>query len=415
MGPTTADEVEDAFCFQEGAVEMNTPKTLRIREQFLPFAAPLVGQEEVDAVVECVRSGWLTTGFKVKEFEKKFTEAIGCRHALAVNSCTAALHLALEALGVGPGDEVITSPMTFTATAAVVEHLGARPVFVDVEPGTLNIDPRAIEAKITPRTKVLMPVHFAGQACDMDAIFAIAKRHGLKVVEDAAHAIPTLYHGRLLGTLSDATCFSFYATKNVTTGEGGMLATEDDAIAQRVRLMHLHGMSRDAWKRYQEGGSWSYEILAPGYKYNLSDVAAAIGIPQLKRVYEFHARRLAIARRYHEAFIGLRGIEAPVAHDMESHAWHLYVIHLQLDALKIDRDEFIRELGRRKIGVSVHFIPLHIQPYYRDRYGYAPNDLPHAFGAFQRILSLPIYAKMTDEDVEDVIAAVTDTIEAHRR
>jgi dTDP-4-amino-4,6-dideoxygalactose transaminase len=394
---------------------MNSPKTLRIRDHFLPFAAPLVGQEEVDAVVECVRSGWLTTGHKVKEFEKKFAEAIGCRHALAVNSCTAALHLALEAIGVGPGDEVITTPMTFTATAAVVEHLGARPVFVDCEPGTLNLDVRQIESHITPRTKAILPVHFAGQACDMDAILEIARRHGLKVIEDAAHAIPTRYQGRLIGTLSDVTCFSFYATKNVTTGEGGMVATEDDALAQRMRLMHLHGMSRDAWKRYQEGGSWSYEILAPGFKYNLSDVAAAIGIPQLKRCDEFHARRLAIARRYHEAFAGLSGIERPATPDMESHAWHLYVIQLERDRLTIDRDEFIRELGRRKIGVSVHFIPLHIQPYYRDRYGYAPGDLPNAFAAFQRILSLPIYAKMTDEDVEDVIAAVTDTLEAFRR
>ena len=262
---------------------MTTPKTLRVRERFLPFAAPLGGQEEVDAVTECVRSGWLTTGFKVKEFEKAFVEAIGCRHALAVNSCTAALHLGLEALGVGPGDEVITSPMTFTATAAVVEHLGARPVFVDIEPDTMNLDARAIESRITPRTKAIMPVHFAGQACDMDAILGVARRHGIRVIEDAAHAIPTTYKGRLIGTISDITCFSFYATKNVTTGEGGMLATDDDALAERVRLMHLHGMSRDAWKRYQEAGSWSYEVLAPGFKYNLSDVAAAIGIPQLRR------------------------------------------------------------------------------------------------------------------------------------
>ena len=394
---------------------MTTPKALRTREQFLPFAAPLVGQEEVDAVVECVRSGWLTTGFKVKEFEKAFAEAIGCRHALAVNSCTAALHLALEAIGVGPGDEVITSPMTFTATAAVVEHMGARPTFVDCEPDTLNLDARALEKSITPRTKAVLPVHFAGQACDMDAILEIARRRGIKVIEDAAHAIPTRYKGRLIGTIGDITCFSFYATKNVTTGEGGMVATDDDGYAQRVRLMHLHGMSRDAWKRYQEGGSWSYEILAPGFKYNLSDVAAAIGIPQLRRCDEFHARRSLIARRYHEAFAGLDGLRVPAVADEFSHAWHLYVIQLELDALRIDRDEFIRELGRRKIGVSVHFIPLHIQPYYRDRYGYAAGDLPNAFGAFQRIISFAIYAKMTDEDVEDVIAAVLDTVESFRR
>jgi perosamine synthetase len=394
---------------------MTAPKTLRTRERYLPFAAPLTGQEEVDGVVECVRSGWLTTGIKVKEFERAFAQAIGCRHALAVNSCTAALHLALEAVGVREGDEVITSPMTFTATAAVVEHLRAKPVFVDVEPATLNLDPRALESKITSRTKAILPVHFAGQACDMDAILGVARPRGIKVIEDAAHAIPTRYQGRLIGSIGDITCFSFYATKNVTTGEGGMIATENDEYAERLRLMHLHGMSRDAWKRYTENGSWSYEILAPGFKYNLSDVAAAIGIPQLKRCDEFHARRRAIARRYHEAFAGLEGIRVPEVADDFSHAWHLYVIQIEPEKLRIDRDEFIRELTRRKIGVSVHFIPLHIQPYYRDRYGYAAQDFPNAFAAFQRILSLPIYAKMTDEDVEDVVAAVVDTVEASRR
>jgi len=394
---------------------MTAPRALRTREKFLPFAAPLVGQEEVDGVTECVRSGWLTTGLKVKEFEQAFAQAIGCRHALAVNSCTAALHLALEAVGVGEGDEVITSPMTFTATAAVVEHLRARPVFVDCEPDTLNLDARALEQRITPRTKAILPVHFSGQACDMDSILALARPRGIKVIEDAAHAIPTRYKGRLVGSIGDITCFSFYATKNVTTGEGGMLATENDETAERVRLMHLHGMSRDAWKRYTEAGSWSYEILAPGFKYNLSDVAAAIGIPQLKRCDDFHARRRAIARRYNEAFANLDEVRVPAAADEFSHAWHLYVLQLELDALRTGRDEFIRELVRRRIGVSVHFIPLHVQPYYRDRYGYAPDDFPNAFGAYQRIVSLPIYAKMTDEDVEDVIAAVLDTVEACRR
>jgi len=303
----------------------------------------------------------------------------------------------------------------FNASAAVIEHLKARPVFSDCEPDSLNLDARAIERRITPRTKAILPVHFAGQACDMNAILELAKRRGLKVIEDAAHAIPTRYQGRLVGTLGDITCFSFYATKNVTTGEGGMIATEDDDFAQRVRLMHLHGMSRDAWKRYTEAGSWSYEVLAPGFKYNLSDVAAAIGIPQLKRCDDFHARRREIARRYHEAFAGRAEIQVPQVRDEASHAWHLYVIQLDLDALRIDRDAFIRELVQRKIGVSVHFIPLHIQPYYRDRYGYAAGDFPNAFGAFQRIISLPIYAKMTDDDVEDVIAAVLDTAEAGRR
>ena len=394
---------------------MTVPRTERTREQFLPFAAPLMGEEEVAGVVECVRSGWLTTGLKVREFEQAFAAAIGCRHALAVNSCTAALHLALEAVGVAEGDEVITSPMTFTATAAVIEHLRARPVFVDCQPDTLNLDPGQLGAALSPRTKAIVPVHFAGQACDLDAIRGVVRPRGIPVVEDAAHALPTRYRGQLIGTLGELTCFSFYATKNLTTGEGGMVVTDHDRYAERVRLMHLHGMSHDAWKRYLEAGSWAYEVLAPGFKYNLSDRAAAIGLPQLRRLDAFHARRRAIARRYHQAFAGLEAIRVPAAADEASHAWHLYVIQLELGALRIDRDQFIRELTRRNIGVSVHFIPLHIQPYYRDRYHYAPGDFPRAFRAFQRILSLPIYAKMTDHDVEDVINAVTDIAEDHRR
>ena len=386
-----------------------------MRGEFLPFAAPLLGDEEIQEVVHCLRSGWLTTGHKVKQFEREFGEFIGAKHALAVNSCTAALHLALEAVGVGPGDEVITTPMTFTATAAVIEHLGARPVFADVTAQTLNIDPEQIRRRLSPRTKAILPVHFAGQACDMDAIVDIARGAGVPVIEDAAHAIPTRYNGRMVGTLSDITCFSFYATKNVTTGEGGMVVTDRDDIMERMRLMHLHGMSKDAWKRYTQNGSWSYEILAPGFKYNLTDIAAAIGIHQLRKCQAFHRRRLTIADQYDAAFADLPGISIPRVEDRESHGWHLYVIQVDPERLTIGRDAFIDQLIARNIGVSVHFIPLHIQPYYRDRYGYAPNDLPHAFGAFQRILSLPIYAKMTDEDVEDVIAAVTDTIEAHRR
>jgi len=390
-------------------------KVVKNREQFLPFALPLIGEEEVQGVLECLRSGWLTTGPKTRQFEKEFAAYVGARHALAVNSCTAALHLALEALGVGPGDEVITSPMTFTATAAVIEHLGAHPVFVDVEPETLNLDARRIEERITPRTKAILPVHFAGQACDMATILEVARDRRLPVVEDAAHAIPTRYQGRLVGALSDVTCFSFYATKNLTTGEGGMITTERDDIADRVRLMHLHGMSRDAWKRYTEGGSWAYEILAPGFKYNLSDVASAIGIPQLHHVERFHARRREIARRYTEALAGLRGVAAPVVRDDASHGWHLYVIQVDAAALGIGRDEFIHQMIARKIGVSVHFIPLHIQPYYRDKYRLAPTDYPNAYAAYQRILSLPIYARMSDADVDDVIAAVRDIAEGGSR
>jgi dTDP-4-amino-4,6-dideoxygalactose transaminase len=390
-------------------------KTRSIRESFLPFAAPLLGDEEVQGVVECLRSGWLTTGMKVREFETAFAKYIGAKHAIAVNSCTSALHLALEAAGVKPGDEVITSPMTFTATAAVVEHLRAKPVFADIDAETMNIDPAAIEAKITPRTKAILPVHFAGQACDMDAIEAIARRHGLVVVEDAAHAIPTRYQGRLVGTLSPLTCFSFYATKNITTGEGGMVTTDDDRYAARIRLMTLHGMNKDAWKRYMQGGAWAYDVIAPGYKYNLTDVAAAIGLPQLRRCDEFHARRMEIAQKYDEGFASLRGVSTPAVRDPKSHGWHLYVIQVGANQLTIDRDAFIQALGERNIGVSVHFIPLHLQPYYRDTYGLRSEDFPRATAAFHRIISLPLYARMSDADVQDVIDAVTDVAEQHAK
>ena len=390
-------------------------KTRSLRQSFLPFAAPLLGEEEIQGVVECLRSGWLTTGMKVKEFESRFAEYVGVKHAIAVNSCTSALHLALEAAGVGPGDEVITTPMTFTATAAVVEHLRARPVFVDVDPRTLNMDPAAIEKAITPRTKAILPVHFAGQPCDLDDIGEIARRHGLVVVEDAAHAIPARYKGRMIGTLSPLTCFSFYATKNITTGEGGMVTTDDDRYAERIRLMALHGMNRDAWKRYMQGGAWSYEIVAPGFKYNLTDVAAAIGLPQLKRCDEFHRRRIDIVQSYQRGLSGVRGLSVPEVSDVDSHAWHLYVIQVEAAELTISRDVFIEELSARNIGVSVHFIPLHVQPYYRDTYGYSPNDFPRAFEAFQRIISLPLYARMSDADVQDVIDAVTDVAEQHRK
>ena len=386
-----------------------------MRDSFLPFALPAVGEEEIGEVLTCLRSGWLTTGQKVKQFESEFASFFGVKHALAVNSCTAALHLALEAVGVEQGDEVITSPMTFTATAAVVEHLQGRPVLVDCERESLNLDPSGIERRITPRTRAIVPVHFAGQACEMDAILEIARRHGIPVVEDAAHAIPTRYKGRWVGTLGDITCFSFYATKNLTTGEGGMITTDRDPYAERMRLMTLHGMSRDAWKRYTQNGSWSYEILAPGFKYNLTDIAAAIGIPQLRRCQELHQSRLRIARMYTTALSGVPGIKTPWVRDQDEHGWHLYVIEIEPEALTIGRDEFISKLVAMNIGVSVHFIPLHLHPYYRDRYGYRPEDFPNAFAAYQRILSLPIYAKMSDRDTEDVIGAVLHIAHEHRR
>jgi perosamine synthetase len=351
----------------------------------------------------------------VKAFERDFAAYVGSTHALAVNSCTAALHLGLEAVGVRPGDVVITSPMTFTATAAVIEHLGARPVLVDCEPDTLNLDPARLEAAITPRTRAILPVHFAGQACDMDAIMGIARARGLAVVEDAAHALPTRHRGRMVGTLGDITCFSFYATKTITTGEGGMAVTDREDYAERMRLMHLHGMSHDAWKRYTKNGSWAYEILAAGFKYNLTDIAASIGIAQLTRADAFHVRRLEIARAYGAGLAGLRGLRTPVARDESGHAWHLYVIQVVPEELTIDRDEVIRKLVAMNIGVSVHFIPLHQHPYYREKYEYQPGDLPVATAAARRILTLPLYPKMTDDDVQDVIDAVRSVMKENGR
>ena len=386
-----------------------------MRTRFLEFSVPLLGQAEIDSVVDCLRSGWLTSGQKVKAFEQDFARYIGCSHALAVNSCTAALHLGLEAVGVQPGDEVITSPMTFAATAAVIEHLGARPVLVDCEAETLNLDATRLAAAITPRTRAIVPVHFAGQPCDMEAILAVARAHDLAVVEDAAHALPARVKGRLVGTLGDITCFSFYATKTITTGEGGMVTTDREDYAARMRIMHLHGMSRDAWKRYAQNGSWSYDILAAGFKYNLTDIAASIGIAQLARADAFHARRLEIARAYTAGLSGVRGVRTPVVRDEGGHAWHLYVVQVVPEALTIDRDEFIRRLVAMNIGVSVHFIPLHVHPYYRDKYGYRPEDFPIAYAAFQRIVSLPLYPKMSDDDVQDVIGAVRSLAEGHSR
>jgi perosamine synthetase len=384
------------------------------RTEFLPFSLPSIGEEEIEAVVRCLRSGWLTTGPMVDAFEREFAAYVGARHALAVNSCTAALHLALEAVGVEPGDEVITSPMTFAATAAVIEHLGARPVFADCEPDTLNLDPEQVEERVTRRTRAVVPVHFAGQACDMRLLLGIARAHGLAVVEDAAHALPAEYDGHRIGSLGDVTCFSFYATKTLTTGEGGMAVTERDDLAARMRLMHLHGMSHDAWKRYRRDGSWRYEILAPGFKYNLTDIAAAIGLQQLRRAQAFHARRREIARRYDAALADVRGLRLPVVRAGNGHAWHLYVVRLDPDAAGLDRDAFVRRLAELEIGVSVHFIPLHMQPFYRERYGYQPQDFPNAWAASQQVVSLPIYPRMTDRDVDDVVAAVREALEGSR-
>ena len=376
---------------------------------FLPFALPEIGDEEIAEVVDTLRSGWVTTGPKARRFEQAFVDVLGdaSLEAIAVNSATAGLHLALEALGIGPGDEVITTTHTFTATAEVVRYLGADVVLVDIDPATLNIDPCAVEAAVTPRTKAIVPVHFAGLAADMPAILSIARRHGLKVVEDAAHALPTTCGGALLGTLqSDACVFSFYANKTITTGEGGMLVTRDAALAKRARVMRLHGMSRDAFDRFTATvPSWAYEIVAPGFKYNLTDIAAALGLHQLKRLPAFQRRREEIAAMYHEAFAGLPLVTPPRAAPGDQHSWHLYVVRLA-DAAPIARDRFIEALFEAGIGCSVHYIPLHLHPYWRDRYALTPARFPHSQHAYERMLTLPLYTRMSDADAQRVIDAV---------
>lgn len=377
---------------------------------FLPFALPEIGEEEIAEVADALRSGWVTTGPKTRRFEQDFVAFLGddSLQAIAVNSATAGLHLALEAVGIGPGDEVITTTHTFTATAEVVRYLGADVKLVDIDPATLNIDPVAIEAAITPATKAIMPVHYAGLAVDMDAIHAIAQKHGLKVIEDAAHSLPTTYKGQLIGTLkSDAVVFSFYANKTMTTGEGGMLITRDKDLAARAKVMRLHGINRDAFDRFTaKVPSWYYEIVAPGFKYNLTDIAAALGLHQLKRLPGFQVRREQIAQRYDEAFADLPIIRPPrPVHAGDTHSWHLYVTRLADDA-PIDRDAFIDGLFADGIGVSVHYIPLHLHPYWKERYDLRPEQFPHSQKAYERMVTLPLYTRMTDADVERVITAV---------
>ncbi|CAH0351709.1 DegT/DnrJ/EryC1/StrS aminotransferase family protein [Aquabacterium sp. CECT 9606] len=377
---------------------------------FLPFALPEIGEEEIAEVVDTLRSGWVTTGPKARRFEQDFVQFLGddSLQAIAVNSATAGLHLALEAIGIGPGDEVITTTHTFTATAEVVRYMGADVVLVDIDPATLNIDPKAIEAAITPKTKAIMPVHYAGLSVDMDGVMAIARKHGLKVVEDAAHALPTTFKQQTIGTLqSDVTVFSFYANKTITTGEGGMLVTRDEAIAARCKVMRLHGISRDAFDRFTaKVPSWYYEIVAPGFKYNLTDIAAALGLHQLRRVRGFQVRREQIAQRYDEAFADLPIIAPPRPENAgDLHAWHLYVVRLS-DAAQINRDQLIDSLFADGIGVSVHYIPLHLHPYWKDRYKLQPEQFPHSQRAYERMVSLPLYTKMTDADVERVVTSV---------
>jgi len=383
----------------------------------LPFAMVDIGTEEMEEVADTLRSGWLTTGPKTKRFEKEFADFIGGGvEALAVNSATAGLHLAAEACGIGPGDEVITTPYTFTATAEIVRYLGATPVFVDVLEDSLNIDPTLVEQATTGVTRALIPVHFAGLACRMRALHKIAVRRGIAVIEDAAHALPTTDGGRLIGSLeSTATVFSFYATKPLATGEGGMIVTHDREIAKRCRMMRLHGIDRDAFDRYNTAKpSWYYSVLAPGFKYNMTDLAAAIGIHQLRKVDRFRLRREQMAHYYDQAFEGLCVRLPAHAPEQELHAWHLYTIRLHEDA-PVTRDEFIEEMARAGIGTSVHFIPLHLQPYWRDTYRLHPDQFPIATKAYRSIVSLPLYTRMSEEDQERVIRTVRSILSRSRK
>ncbi|PJB18372.1 UDP-4-amino-4,6-dideoxy-N-acetyl-beta-L-altrosamine transaminase [Candidatus Falkowbacteria bacterium CG_4_9_14_3_um_filter_38_19] len=385
-----------------------------MRKKFLPFTLPDITKKEISAVSKVLKSGWLTTGLVTQKFEKNFAKFIGVKYAVAVNSGTAALHLALDAIGLKSGEEVIVPTLTFTATAEVVTYFGAKPVFVDCKEDTFNIDPKKIEEKITKKTKAIIPVHIGGQACDMDEILKLAKKYNLKIIEDAAHALPSEYKGKMIGTISDITCFSFYPTKPITTGEGGMVTTNNKNWAERIEIMRLHGISHEAWNRYSKGGSWYYQVLYPGWKYNPTDVASALGIEQLKRCDLFYRKRKEIAQIYTEAFRSLKEIQTPYTEPFNQHAWHLYIIKLNLDRLTISRDRFIEEMRKRNIGISVHFIPLHLQPAYK-KYGYKVNDFLVANKVFQKIVSLPIYSKMTEQDVKDAISVVKDIVKKYRK
>lgn len=392
-----------------------------MRSKFLPFSPPLIGDEEITEVVDTLRVGWITTGPKVKRFEQDFAALIGSSAALALNSGTAALHVSLATLGISFDDSVITTPMTFCSTVHVIDQVRAVPILVDIEPDTLNIDPNEIEkvlksSILNPQSaiKAILPVHLYGHPCDMDAIMELAKKYNLYVVEDGAHALPAKYKGQFVGTIGNLTAFSFYATKNLTTAEGGMLTGAKELI-EEARIWGLHGMSLDAWKRYSSEGSWYYEVIKPGFKYNMTDIAAAIGIQQLRKLSQFQERRREIVRRYNEAFSQFEELQIPSKRTEVDHAWHLYVIRLHLSRLQISRNQFIEELKARNIGTSVHFIPVHLHPYYRDKYGYKPEDFPIAFREYQRIISLPIYPRMNDQDVQDVIEAVTDVVKRFSR
>lgn len=386
-----------------------------MRKTFLPFALPDITEAEIAEVVAALQSNWITTGPRTRQFEQDFAAYLGVAEALGLNSCTAGLHVALAAAGIGPGDEVITTTFTFCATVNVIEHVGARPVLVDITPDTLNIDPARVEAAVSSRTRAVIPVHYGGQCCDMQSIVALSRDHDLTVIEDCAHALPATCDGHTAGTLGDFASFSFYATKTMTTAEGGMLVAREPDRLDQARIFSLHGMSRDAWKRFSATGSWYYEVVVPGFKYNMTDLSAALGLTQLRRLEEMQHKRELIAAVYNQAFQTVSALEIPSVRPGMRHAWHLYPLRLHLEQLRIDRAQFIEELKHQNIGTSVHYIPIHLHPFYRDRYGYHPERFPVARHEYERLISLPIYSQMSLQDADDVAAAVMTLVERFRR
>lgn len=384
------------------------------RKEFLPYSQPYWGNEEIEAVTAAIKSNWWSRGPKTAEFEKKFAEYVGAKYAVAVNSCTAALHAALVANGIGPGDEVITTPLTFCSTVNVIVHCGATPVFADVLEDTGDIDPDEIIKKITPKTKAIIPVHYAGVPCDMERIEAIAKEHNLFILEDCAHGLYTKCADRMVGS-KNSCAFSFYATKNISTGEGGMLTTDSKKIADKARVFTLHGMSRNAWNRYNKGGTWRYDVEIAGYKYNMTDIQASLGITQLDRLEFMQNRRVELKKIYDEKLRGVKGITIPSDNYKGRSSVHLYIIRVDKNELDIDRDEFIEELNDMNIGTSVHFIPVHLHPFYREKFGTKEGDYPVAERIFDKIISLPLYPSMSEEDVEYVADAVREISAKHSK
>jgi dTDP-4-amino-4,6-dideoxygalactose transaminase len=380
------------------------------RNQFLVFGKPLIEQQEIEEVVNSMESGWLGTGPKVHMFEEEFKEYKQVKNAMALNSCTAALHLSMLTIGIRPGDEVLVPAMTFAATANAVIHANGIPVFVDCEKDTMNIDPKDIERKITPKTKAIIPVHFAGRPCNMKTIMAIAERHNLKIVEDCAHAIEAEYHGKKTGTFGDIGCFSFYVTKNIITGEGGMAITDNEDYANQIKVLGLHGMSKDAWKRFSDSGYKHYDVVYAGYKYNMMDIQAAIGVHQLKRIDQYWEKRRQIWNKYNDSFKDLN-VFIPAAIESDTrHSYHLYTLLLDIDHLKITRDEFLNKMTESNIGVGVHYIALHLHSFYQKTYGYKKGDFPNAEWISERTVSIPLSPSLTDNDVDDVVCAIREVL-----